>query len=303
MRWMDDIDILPVHPLIGGRFLHPDAVTILYGRGGIGKGLIAAHTARQLALEGLRVGILDFEQREQEWVRRLIGCPKQMIGYEAFGEDILSERQHILQCVSDLHLRALIVDSAFQAQPDLLRGQADSASVRRMFKIMGGFGVPTLVIAHVPKGKNEVADHVSNPIGSVHWTTQARLTYSAIPVEIADATAVETRATKVNDRQRPEPLVWEFRGEEVRVRPRNAKFNVSREMWAFMQSYEKPVTAAMLSNELRARFPNMETSLSRVKLQNLLYRRDDLFRKVHTGWLSIDSARFFVDQQQVEGDP
>lgn len=299
--WIEEVPLPDPSPLIGGRFMHPEATTVLYGHGGTGKGLIASHVTKLLVGEGIRVGVLDFEQMEWEWRPRLDGVAPGMVWYEQFAEDIAASNHFIRQLIGDCALQAIIVDSASRAQPEPLKGQGDSAVVRKMFQILKGFGCPCLVIAHVPKSgmkEGEAPRHVPNPLGSVHWTTQARCTYSAIRIDTqGNITTVETKCMKINDRRRPDPRMWEFYHDtgEVRMYPRGHRaFSVSREIWKLLDKTRLVMTAAEISLTLRADFPQHEGKFSRLQVQRLLYRRQSqLFRKVTGGWVSIDSDMLF----------
>jgi hypothetical protein len=256
---------------------------------------------RQLVNEGVRPFVLDFEQHPDEWRQRLLGLPQQTVYYEDLREDIAANHHLIKQVVSDLQIGAVVIDSASRAQPEPLKGQGDGAVVRKMFAVMHDFEIPSLVIAHVPKAgikEGEPPRHAANPIGSVQWTNQARLTYSAIRLDSQGSTlVVECKPQKANDRRRPRLRTWEFRFDgddviETVVSKQGMAFNLSREIWRLMDKTEKVMTAAMIAVELMAAFPSQMDKITTRKVQDLLYRRDQrsnhpLFRKVAMGWVSV----------------
>lgn len=298
MKWIEDLEVPPYRPLMGGRFLHPTGVTVLFGHGGQGKGYIAAALTHRLAYEGTRVGVLDFEQHPEEWKTRLASAPREMVAYEEFDEDIAVSRHRITEYVGDFSLGYIVVDSVARSVPEPLKGQTDSAVARRMFSILHDLGVPALIIAHVPKGamKDEGAQHVANPVGSVQYTNQARLTWSVVQTASVGGTfTCETKCMKVNDRPRPDVRTWEFNPEAgtCQVFQRGADvFNVSRVIWQKLNGDGKARTAAALSIELRADYPMHESSLTRVQIERILYRRrGELFGKVAKGWVALSGIR------------
>src|SRR5437879_2532134 len=62
----------PPPPLDYG-FMHPLRETLLYSRGGVGKGVIASYFAAKDTLAGKRIGILAYEPHPDEWYRRIDG--------------------------------------------------------------------------------------------------------------------------------------------------------------------------------------------------------------------------------------
>lgn len=299
MKLIEEVVVPPYRPLMGGRFLHPYGVTVLFGHGGQGKGYISAALTQRLAREGTRVGVLDFEQHPEEWKSRLASAPRGMVFYEEFDEDIAVKHHYLRECVGDLQLGYVVIDSVARSIPEPLKGQTEGAVARRMFAILHDLSIPCLIIAHVPKGmmkEGEAPKHVANPVGSVQYTNQARLTWSVIQTASVGGTfTCETKCMKVNDRPRPEPRTWEFNPDagtlQVFVRGAGV-FNASRVIWQKLERSAVAMTAAELSNELRSDYPMHDGSLTRVQIERLLYRRrGELFSKVRGGWVSMSENR------------
>lgn len=72
VRTLDAFSTEPPPPMIIDR-LDPTGHSILYGPGGAGKGTLASWWILQLAREGKRVLIVDYENHPEEWARRIHG--------------------------------------------------------------------------------------------------------------------------------------------------------------------------------------------------------------------------------------
>ena len=165
--------------------LDPEGATILFGKGGIGKGSVASYWAGRLVLdEGKTPLILDYENHPTEWARRTFtlygndGGVRDRIHHVApRGTDWKSRRGPIWEQVEDLKkiIQAtgadyLIIDSLIPAS-----GGADAlaAATPDLYNdALQQLGLPSLSLAHVTKdGAKEY------PFGSVMWHNLARLTY------------------------------------------------------------------------------------------------------------------------------
>jgi hypothetical protein len=171
-----------------------------------------------------------------------------------------------------------------------------------MYGILQDIGIPSLVIAHVPKPKqDDDPKHIANPIGSVQWTNQARMTWSAIPLDgPSGLTTVEVKPMKVNDRAKP-PLHefqwdWEQGQMYMRTAPTGVKkeWTLSKAIWDYLEETERAATAAEISVALMSDNPDRHSQLSRLQIQRMLYKRSgQLYRKVAGGWVSIKEAPVF----------
>jgi Fe2+ transport system protein FeoA len=179
----------PFLPLMGDGIVHPTKITLMYGRGGIGKGWVACYIARALRDEGRRVLIVDVEGQEYEWTTRLYGMGVR------FGDEIWycnpgPLNREVARQIGEHETDYIILDSASAARKSLTdndQGGADAANA--LFANIVSIGLPALVIAHEAKaGKG--------PIGSVQYTNVPRLVYRA------EAEGMDTvlHMEKVNDR-------------------------------------------------------------------------------------------------------
>jgi hypothetical protein len=168
-----DVSAVPPAPSILGR-LHPSEHSILFGDGGVGKGVVAAWWIGTMTRElGMRVLILDYEQHAQyEWRPRV----------EVFGGNL--NAVFIVQPVRPIwdiaswvagqaelhHADYLVVDSVTYA----CVGQEVEKSVTatRYSLAIATIGLPALSLAHVPKA----TDDPSHPFGSTFWSNGARVT-------------------------------------------------------------------------------------------------------------------------------
>ena len=170
-----------------GAYLTPEGPTILYGRGGVGKGITSCLFARQLVRAGHVVTILDYEGHEREWGSRLRGLgmtPDELaaVHYRApFGTDWLA-RTGALSVVADavredceaLGVTYLIVDSYSVATSngDTMGGEQGA---REYFSALARIGLPSLTIAHV---KGDSGRFAERPFGSVFVHNLARETWA-----------------------------------------------------------------------------------------------------------------------------
>ncbi len=301
-RSLVDIPLEPKMPMIGGGIIHPDAeVTILYGHGNGGKGLVACATIRTFVAEEKTVLILDFERHSQEWTERLPGIDNSVYYLDPV-DDIFTIAKYVDEFIEAYGVNVLIIDSASRCAPDPMRGQTDSHVARRTVARLCAFGIPTLLIAHVPKRKEDVEPvHVPNPIGSVQWTDQARCTWSLIPLPAADGfSRMEVKCFKLNDREQPKSRVyiWDHETQTFEVEIddgfRRREFNLTREMWNIMEAQKPKLwTAAPLAIELQARFPLYARQCTVKSVEGTLRRRmHDRFRHVRGGWSSRAADSF-----------
>lgn len=182
-RVLGEMSMDPPPPMLIER-LDPEGHTVLFGAGGTGKGLMAAHWTLKLTRAKHRVLILDYENHPDEWARRVYGLG---------GSDILGDVLHVApltakwggkrgalwdqaddlrQLVSDWGATYLVIDSIVPAcsGTDPLKPEAVSQYAGALELI----GCPALSLGHVTK-----ADDLRYPFGSVFWHNLSRVTWSA----------------------------------------------------------------------------------------------------------------------------
>jgi len=185
-RTAADLPAGPPPPTLAGPFLDPDGATILFGRGGHGKGVTACWLNQQLVTAGGTTMILDFEGHEREWGSRLRGLGMTdadlgRIHYRApFGADwtaptgALSIIAPAIRADCDrLGITYIVVDSYSPATSngDTMGGES---AAREYFGALARIGRPSLTIAHV-RGDSE--RFPERPFGSVFVHNFARSTW------------------------------------------------------------------------------------------------------------------------------
>ena len=180
----------PPDMLLDG-WLHPEETTILYGKGGVGKGVTSAWLAGRLVTEhNLRPYILDYENHEREWGTRLAGlhendvrkaiqygCPYSRRWTEKKGP-LITIVDVVAEEMARVRSDYLILDSysAATTTNDKLGGQE---SAIELAEALARIGVPVLLTAHVAGGQQR---HPDRPFGSVFvHNLVARRTWSVEP--------------------------------------------------------------------------------------------------------------------------
>jgi hypothetical protein len=205
-----------------GQFLTPEGPTILYGRGGVGKGITACWFALRLVAAGHVPMIVDFEGHEREWGSRLRGLgmtDEQLaqVHYRApFGQDWTAPKG-ALSAVANLvredaervGATYLIVDSYSLATSngDTMGGEA---AAREYFSGLARIGLPNLTIAHVRGDSGRFPDR---PFGSVHVHNFARETWAVEPTGSGPA-ATDTDEIRFG----PHVVGLEFRNQKANGR-------------------------------------------------------------------------------------
>jgi hypothetical protein len=212
-------------------FLTPEGATVMYAKGGTGKGLVACYLCVQLVRAGRVVMILDYEGHEREWGSRLRGLgltqdELERIHYRApFGPDWFAPRGELDQ-VADLvrddaqriGATFLIVDSyTFATSTGDTMGGA--AAAQEYFAALTRIGLPSLTLAHT---RGDAARFADRPFGSVFVHNSARETWALEKTggEAEDdgddygpqIVALELRNKKANGRSiaRPQFLAFSF---------------------------------------------------------------------------------------------
>jgi hypothetical protein len=195
----------PPLPLVGGGIMHPEGITIVYGRGGIGKGWIACYAIRALVEEGLRPCVLDFEGFSYEWMQRVywMGIREtDGVGYiyvdTPLSMPVSNELGYVLETGGYTHVILDSVSMARKIAKDNDSGGADAAS--ELFRAVGRMGKPALMLAHEAKRS-------AGPIGSVQYTNLSRLVWHASQ---SDKAVVQIEMEKANDRPRVGDMLFRW---------------------------------------------------------------------------------------------
>jgi hypothetical protein len=182
-----DLPHNPPPPQLCHPFLDPEGTTVIYGKGGAGKGLLAIWMTMQMVRNGKRVLIIDYEKHPGEWGRRAhaLGMTKDemdRVHYRApFSEEwtttkgpLISVAEALWADCQNFNIDIIIVDSYTTATStgDSLGG-ADAA--QEFFNAVTRIGLPCLVLAHVAGGKGRFPDR---PFGTVFVHNLARETWA-----------------------------------------------------------------------------------------------------------------------------
>lgn len=207
-------------------FLTPEGPTVIYARGGTGKGMITCWLTKQLATAGHVVMIVDFEGHEREWGSRLrgLGLTDDELGrvhYRApFGPDwtaptgaLAAVADLIREDAARLGVTVLIVDSYSVATSngDTMGGEQ---AAREYFSALTRIGLPSLTIAHVRGDSGKFPDR---PFGSVFVHNLARETWA---VERIGDEAETVDADEI--RFGPSLVALELRNKKSNGRPMSA---------------------------------------------------------------------------------
>ena len=195
-RTARDLDFGPAPDQLAEPFIAPRGVTVLYGKGGTGKGISTAYLIRQLVRNGHIVMILDYEGHPEEWGSRLrgLGLTDDELGHvvyrEPFGPDWseskgpLRDVAHLVrEDAARLGVTVVVVDSFTPATStgDTMGG---AAAAQEFFAGCAMVGLPTLVLAHV---RGEAQRFPEKPFGSVFVHNLARETWAVEALDPDDA--------------------------------------------------------------------------------------------------------------------
>jgi hypothetical protein len=169
-------------------FLTAEGPTVVYARGGTGKGMFACWLITRLVGDGHVVMVLDYEGHEREWGSRLRGLGLDADGltrvpYRApFGPDWTAPTgalsvvaDAVRQDAERLGVSYVVVDSYTTATSngDTMGGEQ---AAREYFSALSRIGLPSLTIAHV---RGDSGRFPERPFGSVHVHNLARETWAA----------------------------------------------------------------------------------------------------------------------------
>ena len=180
--WLRDVDEEDPKPLLLDR-LHPDELTILFGDGGTGKGVIAAWWAARMAMGGMRILVIDYEQHTRyEWRPRV-----RRFAEPDHIEEVLS-RVAVVQPDRPIWQAAPAI-RAFCEQEDIdyvildsilyAVGNEEAEKSQTAIKVTAAYqeiGLPMLALAHTTKADADPR----HPFGSVFWSNSARITMSFV---------------------------------------------------------------------------------------------------------------------------
>jgi hypothetical protein len=220
-----------VEPPLVPPFLTPNGATILFGPGGVGKGMLSVYFTRELQRAGINPMVIDYESHRDEWGRRArnMGYTEdelQSIPYrEPFGDEWKAGRGTLIQVAAMLREECdalgteyLILDSyaASTSSGDALGGQAAADEFFAGLRIIGR---PALVIAHVTGNAQRFPD---KPFGTVFVHNYARETWA---VEAASDTISEVSFDHDTNPLQPSVLALELRQKKRNVgRPAPPQF-------------------------------------------------------------------------------
>jgi hypothetical protein len=181
-RPLTDIPDDPPAPLLLDR-LDPSGHTLLYGTGGVGKGVVTASWVGQLAAAGERVVILDYENHPAEWSRRVAGLfgrggregilwvAPLAAGWQGRRGPLWAQADDLAPLLDAWRATYLVIDSIVPAC-----GPIDPTKPEAAAQYAGALeflGRPTLSLGHVTK-----AESLAYPFGSAFWHNLARVTWS-----------------------------------------------------------------------------------------------------------------------------
>ena len=213
-------------PQLVGAFLTSEGPTVLYARGGTGKGLLACWFARDLVRAGHVVMVVDFEGHEMEWGSRLrgLGLTDDELGrihYRApFGSDwtaptgaLAAVADAIRDDAARLAVTYLIVDSYSVATSngDTMGGEA---AAREYFSALARIGLPSLTIAHVRGDSGKFPDR---PFGSVFVHNLARETWAVERIGDDDPETIDPDEIRFG----PAVVSLELRNKKANARPKS----------------------------------------------------------------------------------
>ena len=213
-------------PQLAGPFLTAEGPTVLYARGGTGKGLLACWMARQLVRAGYVVMVADFEGHEMEWGSRLrgLGLADDELGrihYRApFGTDwtaptgaLSAVAGAIRDDAARLGVTYLMVDSYSVATSngDTMGGEA---AAREYFSGLARIGLPSLTIAHV---RGDSGKFPERPFGSVFVHNLARETWAVERIGDDDAETIDPDEVRFG----PYVVALELRNKKANARPKS----------------------------------------------------------------------------------
>jgi hypothetical protein len=173
-----------------------DSRTMWFGAQGAGKSLLVSFAIAALA-EGdsafipgtsvaspMRVGILDWEDNQDEWAERLfrVGVPGRSVPYLAPRGPLTnpSVLASVRSWIDSDGVDLVAIDSVIPAAggADAMKPEGPTA----YYQALRAFERPTLSLAHVPKSQGQA----DQPFGSTYWSTPSRLTWRIEKIESSE---------------------------------------------------------------------------------------------------------------------
>lgn len=204
-RTLADLDTTPPGDLLLD-MLEPEGPTLIYGAGGVGKGMTATWMMRDLVKTGLRPLVYDAENRPKEWARRAhgLGIDRGRVVYmqphelptKLQGKPFWDVAPHVAQVAEAAECGVVIIDSVLAAvgvAEERLKSDA-SAPYRYVAALDNVLGLPSVSIGHTAKNQPE-----GEPYGSVAWINAMRLTWLGTTAA-GDGHRVRWRPMKRNER-------------------------------------------------------------------------------------------------------
>lgn len=224
-RTAADLRSGPPPPQLVDEFLTAEGPTIVYAKGGTGKGMLACHFALRLVRDGHVVMVIDYEGHEREWGSRLrgLGATEEELSrvhYRApYGSDWTAATGPLsavaLMVRADcerLGVTFIVVDSYSVATSngDTMGGET---AAREYFGALAVLGLPSLTIAHV---RGDSGTFPERPFGSVFVHNLARETWAVERVNDDKAEHVDPDEIRLG----PSVVNLELRNMKSNARPR-----------------------------------------------------------------------------------
>ena len=184
IRQIRDLDTSSPPPLLLG-YIAPGKHTILYGEGGTGKGTTASSWVVDLASQGIKSLIVDYEGHEDEWGRRTTGfahgldltdlifyaSPNSSTWPGATGA-LWELKDKVKEAMDRNNIDVLVVDSLVQACIGVDASTGNTEAPTKYNAALVYIGRTALSLAHITGAGN-----TKHPFGSVHWHNTARVTW------------------------------------------------------------------------------------------------------------------------------
>ena len=194
-----DLSVDTARRLLAEPFIAPMGITVIYGRGGTGKGVTATWLIARHVRDGGRAYILDYENHQEEWAERfralgLTDDELRAIAYRTpYGDHwpadtgrgpLLRIADYVRDDAAAFGASLVVIDSYTTAtSTGDANGGADAA--QEFATAASRIAVPSLVLAHVPKLAERFP---AFPFGSVFAHNLARMTWAveALPSDDFD---------------------------------------------------------------------------------------------------------------------